>query len=147
MRYSQSFPWSIHCHLGSELKRSVYELRTVSFLLSSLIVAVVDRFSVALFSTLQQTHCALASCDCRWVTGFLKHVFEYPPKWCTYSAVWLLHGWSCCHLGAFCVHHTTMSCHFMQSRIRRVLACLAVTCQLHFGQNDQNLLCATAVTG
>ena len=26
---------------------------------------VVDRFSVALFSTLQQTHCALASCDCR----------------------------------------------------------------------------------
>ena len=26
-------------------------------------------------------------------------------------------------------------------------ACLAVTCQLHFGQNDQDLFHATAVTG
>ena len=27
---------------------------------------------------------------------FLRERFEYPPKWCTYSAVWLLHGW--CHV-------------------------------------------------
>ena len=34
----------------------------------------------------------------------------------------------------------------MQSHIRKVYACLAVTCYLHFWQNDQGLLHATAVT-
>ena len=33
---------------------------------------------------------------------------EYPPKWCTYSAGMAGATWNCCHLGAFCVHHTTM---------------------------------------
>ena len=37
-------------------------------------------------------------------------------------------------------------CHFMQSHIRKVHACLAVTCHLHFWQNDRGLLRATAVT-
>ena len=38
--------------------------------------------------------------------------FKYPPKWCTYGAVLLLHG--CCHVKLlqsrrmFCVHHATM---------------------------------------
>ena len=35
---------------------------------------------------------------------------------------------------------------FMQNHILKVYVCLAVTCHLQFGQNDQNLLCATAVT-
>ena len=52
--------------------------------------------------------------------------------------------WNCCRLGAFCVHHTTM--HFMQSHIRKVYACLAVTCHLRFWQDDRDLLRATAVT-
>ena len=34
----------------------------------------------------------------------------------------------------------------MQSHIRKVYACLAVTCHLHFWQNDRGLLHATAVT-
>ena len=34
----------------------------------------------------------------------------------------------------------------MQSHIRKVYACLAVTCHLHFWQNDRDLLHATAVT-
>ena len=38
--------------------------------------------------------------------------FEYPLKWCTYSAVWLLRGWCRMKLlpswHVFCVHHTTM---------------------------------------
>ena len=34
----------------------------------------------------------------------------------------------------------------MQSHIRKVYACLTVTCRLHFWQNDRDLLCATAVT-
>ena len=68
---------------------------------------------------------------------FIAHL-EYPRKWCTFSAVWLLHGWchvklvllivtwlvprltaaivcymagatwNCCYLGRFYVQHTTM---------------------------------------
>ena len=37
-------------------------------------------------------------------------------------------------------------CNFMQSHIRKVYACLAVTCHLHFWQNDRDLLRATAIT-
>ena len=37
-------------------------------------------------------------------------------------------------------------CHFMQSHIRKVYACLAVTCHLRFWQNDRGLLRATVVT-
>ena len=41
--------------------------------------------------------------------------------------------WNCCHLGAFCTPH-------------KVHACLAVTCHLHFWQNNRDLLRDTAVT-
>ena len=41
-------------------------------------------------------------------------------------------------------HHAL--CHFMQSHICKVYACLSVTCHLHFWQNDWDLLRATAVT-
>ena len=34
----------------------------------------------------------------------------------------------------------------MQSHKRKVHACLAITCHLHFWQNDRDLLRATAVT-
>ena len=34
----------------------------------------------------------------------------------------------------------------MQSHIRKVYACLVVTCHLHFWQNDRGLLRATAIT-
>ena len=40
----------------------------------------------------------------------------------------------------------TMSPHFMQCHIHKVHACLAVTCHLHFWQNDQEFLHATAIT-
>ena len=55
----------------------------------------------------------------------------------------------CCQSQSRCVLCTPYNhalCHFMQSHIRKVYACLAVTCHLHFWQNDQGLLCATAVT-
>ena len=42
--------------------------------------------------------------------------------------------------------YTIQPCHFMQSHIRKVYACLAVTCHLHFWQDDRDLLHATAVT-
>ena len=54
------------------------------------------------------------------------------------------HGWCCCLLGAFCVHHTTMP--HVTSCKAKVHAYLAVTCHLHFRQNDRGILRATAVT-
>ena len=39
-----------------------------------------------------------------------------------------------------------VSCHFMQSHMRKLYACLPVTCHLHFWPNDRDLLRATAVT-
>ena len=97
----------------------------------------------------------------KWIANLLIYLIyvcsfapQYPPKWCTYSAVWLLHGW--CHVKLlssrqmFCVHiiqPCIVSRHFMQSHIRRdVNACLAVTCRLRFGKNERDLLRATAVT-
>ena len=54
--------------------------------------------------------------------------------------------WNCCHLGALCTPYNHAPCHFMQSHIHKVHVCLAVTCHLHFWQNDGGLLRATAVT-
>ena len=45
-----------------------------------------------------------------------------------------------------CAPYNHAPCHFMQSHIRKVYACLAVTCHLRFWQNDRGLLRATAVT-
>ena len=45
-----------------------------------------------------------------------------------------------------CIPYNHSPCHFMQSHIRKVYACLAVTCHLRFWQNDRGLLRATAVT-
>ena len=45
-----------------------------------------------------------------------------------------------------CTPYNHAPCHFMQSHLRKVYACLAVTCHLRFWQNDLGLLRATAVT-
>ena len=45
-----------------------------------------------------------------------------------------------------CTPYNHAPCHFMQSHVCKVYACLAVTCHLHFWQNDRDLLRATAVT-
>ena len=45
-----------------------------------------------------------------------------------------------------CTPYNHAPCHFMQSHICKVYACLAVTCHLHVWQNDQELIRATAVT-
>ena len=54
------------------------------------------------------------------------------------------HGW--CHKKplpsrrVLCTPYNHAPCHFMQSHIRKVYACLRVTCHLHFWQNDRDLL-------
>ena len=44
-----------------------------------------------------------------------------------------------------CTPYDHAPCHFMQSHIRKVYACLAVNCHLRFWQNDRGLLRATAI--
>ena len=59
------------------------------------------------------------------------------------------HGW--CHMKllpswrVLCTPYNHAPCHFMQSHIRKVHECLAVTCHLHFWQNGWGLLRATVV--
>ena len=66
--------------------------------------------------------------------------------------MYLQHWHSWCHIKLLpsqhilCTPYNHAPCHFMQSHIRKVYACLAVTCHLHFWQNDRDLLRATAVT-
>ena len=91
------------------------------------------------------------ACDSEWVT--VSFYNAYPWKWCTGSALWLLYGWchvKCCRFGASSVYTiqpcTRLQCHFIQSHIGTVYACLPVTFHLHLWQNDRDLLRATAVT-
>ena len=50
----------------------------------------------------------------------------------------------CCRLSASSVYTiqpcTNLRCHLIQSHLGRVYVCLAVTCHLHFWQNDRDLL-------
>ena len=72
--------------------------------------------------------------------------------WISTEVVYLQrwHGW--CHMNllplrrVLCTPYNHAPCHFMQSHIHKVYACLAVTCHLHFWQDDRDLLRATAVT-
>ena len=60
------------------------------------------------------------------------------------------HGW--CHLKLLPSRRILWTpfnhapCHFVQIHIRRMKACLVVTCHLHLWQNDRDLLRAAAVT-
>ena len=61
--------------------------------------------------------------------------------------VWLVpHETAAISAQVLCTPYNHAPCHFMQSHILKVYACLAVTCHLYFQQNDRDLLRATAVT-
>ena len=109
-------------------------------LLLLLLIAFIYRYS-PLSSRLN----ALA-CDSAWVNSFSSARF-----WISTEAVYLQrwHGW--CYMKllpsrrVLCTPYKHAPCHFMQSHTRKVHACLAVTCHLHFWQNDRDLLRAPAV--
>ena len=86
----------------------------------------------------EQTHCAHVKCDTEWVTVSLCSThFQYSLRWCTNSTVWM---WNCVHHST--IHQFTVSLY----SIYRAYVYLAITCHLHFWQNDQGLSRATAVT-
>ena len=51
-----------------------------------------------------------------------------------------------CHLTYWGQVVTNAEARFNKSHIRKVYVCLAVTCHLHFWQNDRDFLRATVVT-
>ena len=77
-----------------------------------------------------------------WVTSFRA------PFWISTEVVYLQrwHETAAVSAQVLCTSYDHAPCHFMQSHVLKVCACLAVTCHLHFWQNDRDLLCATAVT-
>ena len=63
------------------------------------------------------------------------------------ALAWLVpHETAAISAQVLCTPYNHAACHFMQSHIRKVYTCLAVTCHLHFWQNGRDLLRATAVT-
>ena len=102
---------------------------------------------IALFSALLSRFTALAyGSTC--VTSFLIARFLNIHRSGVLTALaWLVpHETAAVSAQVLCTPYNHALCHFMQSHIRKVYACLAVTCHLHFWQNDRDLLRATAVT-
>ena len=63
------------------------------------------------------------------------------------ALAWLVsHETAAVSMQVLCTPYNRAPCHIMQSQIRKVYVCLAVTCHLHLWQNDWDLLCATVVT-
>ena len=74
-----------------------------------------------------------------------KAHFEYPPKWWTCSAVTWLVPRETAAVSARSVY-TIQPCTISRHFIAWVRACLALTCHLHFWQNNRDFLRASAVT-
>ena len=95
--------------------------------------------------SLEQTHCARM-----WfcmVLLFPRLRFSNIHQSGVLTALaWLVpHETAAVSAQVLCTSYNHAPCHFMQSHIHKVYACLAVTCHLHFWQNDRDLLRATAV--
>ena len=102
---------------------------------------------VTIFSALEQTHCARL-----WFYSLRSLVILH--KWLAfYSAFLNIHRSGVLTALAWLMPHETAAvstqvlwtpyihapCHFMQNHIRKVYACLPVTCHLHFWQNDRGV--------
>ena len=102
---------------------------------------------IALFFALLSRLTALA-CGSTWVTRFIGWIYIYIHRSGVLTALaWLVpHETAAVSAQVLCTPYNHAPCHFMQSHIRKVYACLAVTCHLRFWQNDRDLLRATVVT-
>jgi len=101
---------------------------------------------IALFSALLSRLTALA-CGYTWVTSFIARFLNIHRSGVLTALAWLVpHETTAVSAQVLCTPYSHAPCHFMQSHIRKVYACLAVTCHLHFWQNDRDPLRATAVT-
>ena len=100
----------------------------------------------AILRSLEQTHCARL-----WFymsdTLFIGRFFFFIHRSGVLALAWLVpHETAAISAQVLCTPYNHAPCHFMQSHIRKVYACLAISCHLRFWQNDRDLLRATAVT-
>ena len=104
-----------------------------------------DHLYSAILRSLEQTHCArlwFYVSDKLFIARFLN----VHRSGVLTALAWLVpHETAAVSAQVLCTPYNHASCHFMQSHIRKVYASLAVTCHLHFWQNDRDLLRATAV--
>ena len=101
---------------------------------------------IALFYALLSRLTALA-CGSAWVTSFIARFLNIHRSGVLTALAWLVpHETAAVSAQVPCTPYNHAPCHFMQSHIHEVYACLAVTCHLHCWQNDRDLLRATAVT-
>ena len=110
-----------------------------------------DHLYSAILRSLEQTHCArlwFYMSDKLFIARFVVVLFLNIHRSGVLTALtWLVpHETAAISAQVLCTPYNHAPCHFMQSHIRKVYACLAVTCHLHFWQNDRDLLRATAVT-
>ena len=119
-------------------------------------------FLIALFIALEQTHCTLVACDSKQLTtAFSSMLWIFTEvvylHCCTYSGIFfgspLLHGW--CHVKLLLsqwiisARYNHAPCHVTSGKatyIEYIHMCLAVTCHMHFWQNNQDVLSVTVVT-
>ena len=109
-------------------------------------IIIIDRFYIALFSALEQTQCARMWFHMSdWL--FIARFLNIHRSGVLTALAWLVpHETAADSAQVLCTPYNHAPSHFMQSHIRKVYACLAVTCHLHFWQNDRDLLSAAAVT-
>ena len=112
-----------------------------------------DHLYSAILRSLEQTHCArlwFYTSDKLFIARFYVFFFflvNIHRSGVLTALAWLVpHETAAISAQVLCTPYNHAPCHFMQSHIRKVYACLAVTCHLHFWQNDQDLLRATALT-
>ena len=110
---------------------------------------------IALFSALLSRLIALA-CGSTSVTSFIAGFLLFlllllflniHRSGVLTALAWLVpHETAAVSAQVLCTPYNHVPCHFMQSHILKVYACLAVTCHPNFWQNDRDLLRATVVT-
>ena len=97
--------------------------------------------------SLEQTHCApmrFYMSDWLFIARFFLNISQGGVL--TALACLVPHETAAVSAQVLCTPYNHAPCNFMPSHIHKVYACLAVTCHLHFWQNDRDDLRATAVT-
>ena len=92
----------------------------------------------------------MLACDSTWVNSFYSAFLNIHWSGVLTALAWLVPQESAARESQsrriLCTSYNRAPCHFMQSHIHNVHACLVATCHLRFWQDDRGLLRATAVT-
>ena len=106
-----------------------------------------DHLYSAILRSLEQTHCARLWFYMSDKLLFIARFLNIHLSGVLTALAWLVpHETAAVSAQVLRTPYNHALCHFMQRHIRKVYGCLAVTCHLHFWQNDRDLVRATVVT-